>query len=431
MTEESVPLLGARKKARELIADKADLGAQLTQALADLSAAQEAVRQANVMANASAEAAQRRADQSISEARLEADRRVAEAKERAEDAERRLEAAEERVARARTYVTQTGEISAGLNQKLQQATEFIRRFDVGDQVRMNAALEAAGAELARRREEAESIVPTAQLAAAGIIARAEEQAQEVAAAARQEMSTLDARVAEVKARTQREVEAMHAAAEAEVAALREAAARDIGADRALLETEQADLSTSILEHRRNEALARAEVQNIEAAVAAARLTLADVISQVQAAVKDTPDVWLYSEYGLYAFEHPAASAADLSALLATNRERQQKLLDDGRAVVAASGFAPGGSVEDGAALISRLTPVALRAYNAEAENIIRTVDKDGLAAGVKRLVKAKNDIAELGVVAIAPEFHKLRIQELELAVRHLTAVAAGPRMSES
>ncbi|PRY49217.1 Meiotically Up-regulated Gene 113 (MUG113) protein [Knoellia remsis] len=68
----------------------------------------------------------------------------------------------------------------------------------------------------------------------------------------------------------------------------------------------------------------------------------------------------------------------------------------------------------------------LRAYNAEAENAVKSVKAGNLGSAQKRLSKAKEQIARQGALielSVSEPYHRLRLQELELAARHLQAVA--------
>lgn len=69
----------------------------------------------------------------------------------------------------------------------------------------------------------------------------------------------------------------------------------------------------------------------------------------------------------------------------------------------------------------------LRAYNAEAENAVKTVKAGNLASAQKRLANARDQIAKQGTMIdlrVAEHYHRLRLRELELAAQHLQAVAA-------
>ena len=64
-----------------------------------------------------------------------------------------------------------------------------------------------------------------------------------------------------------------------------------------------------------------------------------------------------------------------------------------------------------------LAKLMLRAYNAEAENIVRTLRAGNTLAALKRLDTARNAIAKLGSLMkmqIGDEYHALRVEEIEL-----------------
>jgi len=64
----------------------------------------------------------------------------------------------------------------------------------------------------------------------------------------------------------------------------------------------------------------------------------------------------------------------------------------------------------------------LRAYNAEAENVVRTLRAGNTVTAIKRLDAARTAIAKLGKMMemrIGDEFHALRIEEIELTADYL------------
>ncbi|MGB7817830.1 MAG: DUF4041 domain-containing protein, partial [Ornithinibacter sp.] len=71
--------------------------------------------------------------------------------------------------------------------------------------------------------------------------------------------------------------------------------------------------------------------------------------------------------------------------------------------------------------------IMLRAYNAEAENAVKTVKAGNLASAQKRLSTAREQIAKQGRMidlSVTDRYHWLRLKELELAARHQQAKAA-------
>jgi hypothetical protein len=69
----------------------------------------------------------------------------------------------------------------------------------------------------------------------------------------------------------------------------------------------------------------------------------------------------------------------------------------------------------------------LRAYNADADNCVRTVKPHTLGSVRQRLDKTRATIAKLGrtmSIAIAEHYHRLRIYEIELTADYLAKVEA-------
>lgn len=69
-----------------------------------------------------------------------------------------------------------------------------------------------------------------------------------------------------------------------------------------------------------------------------------------------------------------------------------------------------------------LSKLMLRAYNSEADNCVRSLRAGSIQAAVKRLDTAVESIARLGALMemrVAPEYHALRIEELQLTSDYL------------
>jgi hypothetical protein len=68
-------------------------------------------------------------------------------------------------------------------------------------------------------------------------------------------------------------------------------------------------------------------------------------------------------------------------------------------------------------MLSDLSKLMLRAYNAEADNCVRSLRAGNITTAKRRLESAVAAIAKLGVIMemhINPEYHHLRVEELEL-----------------
>lgn len=89
----------------------------------------------------------------------------------------------------------------------------------------------------------------------------------------------------------------------------------------------------------------------------------------------------------------------------------------GEAVLAADMFTFDGSLAKGRRMVGDLSRLMLRAYNAEADNCIRSLRAGNISTARKRLESAVTAIEKLGTIMemrINLAFHALRLVELEL-----------------
>lgn len=133
------------------------------------------------------------------------------------------------------------------------------------------------------------------------------------------------------------------------------------------------------------------------------------------------------EMGLFNYEHPAQTSAQLQTQLERVRGDVKTMVKNKQAVHASSGFTFNGSKAQGDKFVRNMSTIMLRAYNAEAENGIKSTKAGNLAAAQKRLGTVKDQIARQGSMislAIDERYHKLRLKEQEIASAHLQRLAA-------
>ena len=133
------------------------------------------------------------------------------------------------------------------------------------------------------------------------------------------------------------------------------------------------------------------------------------------------------EFGLYDFEHPAESSVSLSTQLEALRSQIKMAVQQRTATIATSGFTFNNSAAKGTKFVKDMSALLLRAYNAEAENCVKAVRAGNLSTAQARLSKVREQIARQGAMIslqITDGYHRLRLQELEIAARHLQAVQA-------
>ncbi|GIG29574.1 DUF4041 domain-containing protein [Cellulomonas marina] len=161
---------------------------------------------------------------------------------------------------------------------------------------------------------------------------------------------------------------------------------------------------------------------------AERTALSAEISELRARVVELEETALLQEVGLYVYQHPLANAEAYKERLGSLRARIKQMgLKDGGAIEAATGWTVNGSAAEGRRMVSQTSNLMLRAYNGEADALVRGLKPHALVRSVERLEKTATAIEKLGrsmSIRIAPAYHRLRIQELELTADYVAKVAA-------
>ncbi|WP_408610770.1 DUF4041 domain-containing protein [Brevibacterium antiquum] len=132
------------------------------------------------------------------------------------------------------------------------------------------------------------------------------------------------------------------------------------------------------------------------------------------------------DFGLFDFEHPAESSVQISADLDQVRTRYKSMVRSNSATTVTSGFTFNNSKSQGSRFLKNMSKLLLRAYNAEAENAVKSAKAGNLESCTKRLSKAREQVERNGQMIdlhIVEEYHRLRLSEIELANRHLQVKA--------
>jgi regulator of protease activity HflC (stomatin/prohibitin superfamily) len=152
----------------------------------------------------------------------------------------------------------------------------------------------------------------------------------------------------------------------------------------------------------------ARIGELQAALAA-QTTSGDVI--------ELSDQRVLQDVGIYRYHHPLENAAAYKERLAELEGQIDEIVRTGRAVLAADLFTFDGSLAKGRKMVADLSKLMLRAYNAEADNCVRSLRSGNISTATKRLVSAVTAIEKLGAIMdmrVNPEYHALRVAELEL-----------------
>lgn len=121
--------------------------------------------------------------------------------------------------------------------------------------------------------------------------------------------------------------------------------------------------------------------------------------------------------GVYNYHHPLEDAAAYRDQLDEIGARISGYVRSRSAVLVSDRFTLDGSLAKGRRMTQDFAALLLRAYNAEAENCIRSMRKGNLPRASARLERAVQSIEKLGALMelrINPDYHALRIAELEL-----------------
>lgn len=134
-------------------------------------------------------------------------------------------------------------------------------------------------------------------------------------------------------------------------------------------------------------------------------------------VVELNDQRVLQDVGIYRYHHPLEDAAAYKVRLAAIEARVDEIVKAGGAVLAADLFTFDGSLAKGRKMVADLSKLMLRAYNAEADNCVRSLRSGNISTAKRRLENSMTAIEKLGVIMemrINPDYHRLRVEELEL-----------------
>jgi len=159
------------------------------------------------------------------------------------------------------------------------------------------------------------------------------------------------------------------------------------------------------------------VESLLETIANLESQLANQSRQLTGSGIELNDQAVLQEMGIYRYNHPLEDAASYREQLKTLESEMDDYVKKGKTVLAADMFTFDGSLARGRKLVSDLSKLMLRAYNSEADNCIRSLKSGNFVTAKKRLEASVQAIEKLGSIIemrINPDFHALRIRELEL-----------------
>lgn len=126
---------------------------------------------------------------------------------------------------------------------------------------------------------------------------------------------------------------------------------------------------------------------------------------------------MLQEVGIYRYHHPLENAASFRERLDDVEARIAELVKLGQAIVKSNLFTFNNSLAKGRRMTEDLAKLMLRAYNAEADNSIRSLKLGNVVTAKRRLDASRLAIKKLGALMemhISDEFHAMRVEEIEL-----------------
>jgi len=183
-----------------------------------------------------------------------------------------------------------------------------------------------------------------------------------------------------------------------------------------------ELRARLAEQDRRAAATRAEYDELQQRIKQSRRDL----GRIDGEIIDASGILDIQEAGLYEYRHPLADAEAYKVELATLRYEMKQTVAKGQAISSGTTWQLGGSVREGKTLVTNITKLMLRAYNAEADAIVRAVRPYKLDEALGKLTAAATTTAKLGStlqLEITPGYHRLRLREIELCADYQNKVA--------
>ncbi|MBY8863891.1 DUF4041 domain-containing protein [Nocardia sp. CA2R105] len=151
------------------------------------------------------------------------------------------------------------------------------------------------------------------------------------------------------------------------------------------------------------------------------------LESVRREVINTQEEQVLQEVGIYRYRHPLSDVvAYRAALDQLQGEIKYAAARDGGAIEASQSWEVSGSVAQGRKMMREYSKLMLRAYNTEADNLVRSLKPYKIDTALQRLDRLATTIERLGdtmKMRITPWYHQLRRRELELTADYLEKLA--------
>jgi Domain of unknown function (DUF4041)/Meiotically up-regulated gene 113 len=134
------------------------------------------------------------------------------------------------------------------------------------------------------------------------------------------------------------------------------------------------------------------------------------------------DEQVLQDVGIYRYHHPLENAAAYKDRLSDLGRRIADIVKAKSAIDMSNLFTFDNSLAKGRKMSADLAKLMLRAYNAEADNSLRSLRAGNVVTAKKRIEASRAAILKLGLMMqmqISESFHALRLEEIELTADYL------------
>jgi Domain of unknown function (DUF4041)/Meiotically up-regulated gene 113 len=199
---------------------------------------------------------------------------------------------------------------------------------------------------------------------------------------------------------------------------------EVVAQQEQIETERSEASAAL---KQQAAEAGAALKAELATAGVEKASLDQQLAALRAEVVVTEETALLQEAGIYEYQHPLEDSVEYQdALKSLQNQIKAMARTDGGAVTGSTDWQVNGSLPQGRKLVRDFSKLLLRAYNAEADNLVRGLKPHKLDAARERLRKVATTVERLGSVMsirISPAYRRLREQELALTADYRQKLA--------
>ncbi|MEO7190063.1 MAG: DUF4041 domain-containing protein [Vicinamibacterales bacterium] len=187
-----------------------------------------------------------------------------------------------------------------------------------------------------------------------------------------------------------------------------------------LQEQVTDLTAQL---ERTDAFAVGELERLKVRLEQDVAGLRAQLAEAQTLIVCTDETASLQEVGVYEYRHPlSVAAAYRDRLEAIQRQIKEMNRADAGAILASADWKVNGSLVEGRKMVRQFSKLMLRAFNAEADTLVRGLKPYALDKAVERLHKTAHTIQQLGQtmqISVAPAYLKVRFFELTLTADFL------------